>query len=178
MTNPALIATGLLGLLLFGAKKSSAAVDPRWSLPTPSVPGPAAPPPPAKSTPGTPPIEYAPNGRHLSAEEKAILAPFIPHVDLESVVLWWSTPSSSFASEDRSLYVIAVTTPKGIYLRDPNHRVTSTFDYVTLAHELVHWGQYRTGLLPGPDTPEIELPAYQMGLAVEKHLEEVKARAA
>lgn len=159
MIKPGLIAAGALGLLLLAGKKSSAAT---------TTPGawhamPGVPPP----TPPAPPITVPPNGRHLSPEEKSVLAQFIPQVDLDGAMLWWDTPASSFPSKD----TVAVTTSRGIYLRGPNHAILSTFEFVTLGHELVHVGQQRRGEVAQGNTPDLELKAYQMGLGIERYME-------
>lgn len=129
---------------------------------------------PTLTPPPIPKITLPPNGRHLSPEEKTILSVYIPQVDLDGAVLWWNTPASSFASENKGEEVIALTTPRGIYLRGENHALTTVFEYVTLAHELVHVGQFRKGLTGTPE--ERELQAYKTGLAIEKNLEEYEAQ--
>lgn len=166
----ALGAVGLLGLLL-SSKRAEAVVDSPFRFGPAKPAAPPVPPPQVPVVNPIPPITIAPNGRHLSTEEKAILSPFIARVDLDNAIIWWNAPESSFASSDPNTRVEALTTERGIYMRGQNHAVTSIYDFVTLGHELVHVGQFRRGELPGPDTPEIELPAYQTGLAIEKHLE-------
>lgn len=158
MTHPGLIAAGALGLLMLGAKKSAAATMPGTWHAMPGLP---------PKTPPPPPITIPPNGRHLSPEEKSVLAMFIPQVDLDGAILWWNTPASSFPSKD----TVAVTTNRGIYFRGPNHAIMSTFDFVTLGHELVHVGQQRRGEVTNGDTAELELPAYQTGLGIERYME-------
>lgn len=158
MIKPALIAAGALGLLLLGGKKSAAASAPGAWHAMPTVPPP---------TPPAPPITVPPNGRHLSPEEKSVLSKFIPQVDLDGAMLWWDTPASSFPSKN----TIAVTTARGIYFRGPNRAIVSTFDFVTLGHELIHVGQQRQGRVAQGDTPDLELEAYQMGLAIERYME-------
>lgn len=159
MIKPGLVAAGagLLGLFALASKKV-----------TPSDPGawhamPALPP----KTPPAPAITVPPNGRHLSPEEKSVLAQFIPKQDLDGAMLWWDTPASSFPSKN----TVAVTTSRGIYFRGPNRAIVSTFDFVTLGHELVHVGQQRRGEVAQGDTAELELPAYQTGLAIERYME-------
>lgn len=177
--NPGVIlgAAGLLGLLLM-PKKAEAVTSPFPFGPVmpPDDPTPAPLPTPPPRPPKIPAIQYEPNGRHLTAEEKTILSPFIPKVDLDEAIIWWDAPESSFKSEDPTKHVEALTTQRGIYMRGPNRALTSTFDFSTMGHELVHVGQYRKGELPGPDTPEIEIPAYQVGFGIQKYLEQLEEK--
>jgi hypothetical protein len=151
--NPGWLAAGVFGVVLLTSKKSGAILQPHFDHPLPS-------------TPPIPPITIPPQGRHLSPEEKMVLAPYIPKIDLDNAVLWWNTPPSSFTSEDPKLYVMALTTPKGIFLRGPNHAITSPHEFSILGHELIHVGQQRQGLVHGGDTPALEVPAYQMEVRI------------
>lgn len=160
----AVVALAGVGVLLLSSGKAEAVTMP---LPLPS-PLPPRVPPSAPAGP-VPPITTPPNGRHLSPEEKAVLSPYIPKVDLDETMLWWNTPASSFSSEDPNVYVIALTTARGIYLRDPNHAIVTPYEFSILAHELVHAGQYRTGA--HLTKAEMELPAYQMQVQVKNDLD-------
>ena len=168
-----------VGLLALSGRESA-------PQPSPGIPGttPFGPPPEPDSPPEppprivfVPPLTVPPNGRHLSAAEKLSLSPFVvpkglEQRDIDDAILWWGSPESSFASEDSGAHIIALTTARGIYLRGQNHEITRHDELATLGHELMHVGQYRRGDVGRLTKAELELPAYQMGLAIRQYLDD------
>ncbi len=90
-----------------------------------------------------PPIPGGPGTRPLTAFEKQTLSPFIPAVDLESATL--HVGDMPFYA-DMAIDASAITRDTDIYFKDRSLTFTEPKSLATLAHELVHVGQYRNGM--------------------------------
>lgn len=163
---------GALGVGLLAASPSST-TKAKTPVPIPAWPDPPVKPPPSPAAPPPPPpeITFPPNGRRLTAFEKATLRPFFtgqydPTI-LDDAVTYWGVPASSFNFADdlgKGLMTVALTTVRGVYFRWPNHELHDPYELATMAHELVHADQFRKN---DPGTPsQKELPAYILGMSV------------